>query len=139
MKQSDEVQEMNHQCILGVPEIRAGAEPEGYNLSYSIPFKKFFVSTCVKYVVVKLDDNSICFIEFRYNNIFILSKVFQDAMLTQYTWRRFVVVKIRISKTRQMRFYLTFGFLGFKVVKKRTVNLFNGSEDFGFSNFIWLD
>ena len=27
----------------------------------------------------------------------------------------------------------------FKVVKKRTMNLFKGSEDFGFSNFIWLD
>ena len=37
-----------------------------------------------------------------------------------------------------MRFYLTFCFLGFKVVKKRTMNLFNGSEDFEFSNFIWL-
>ena len=32
-----------------------------------------------------------------------------------------------------MRFYLTFGFLGFKVFKKRTMNLFKGSEDFGFS------
>ena len=29
-------------CILGVPYIRAGAEPEGYNLSYSISLKKFF-------------------------------------------------------------------------------------------------
>ena len=37
-----------------------------------------------------------------------------------------------------MRFYLTFGFLG-KVVKKRTMNLFKGGEDFGFSNFMWLD
>ena len=37
-----------------------------------------------------------------------------------------------------MRFYLTFAFLGFKVVKKWTVNLFKGSEDFGFLNFIWL-
>ena len=27
-----------------------------------------------------------------------------------------------------MRFYLTFGFLGFKVVKKGTVNLFKGSD-----------
>ena len=27
-----------------------------------------------------------------------------------------------------MRFYLTFGFLGFKVVKKWTVNLFKGSD-----------
>ena len=39
-----------------------------------------------------------------------------------------------------MRFYLTFGFLGFKVVKKQTTNLFKGSEDFGFSNFIfWIE
>ena len=29
-------------CILGVPQIQAGAEPEGYNLSYSISWKKFF-------------------------------------------------------------------------------------------------
>ena len=29
-----------------------------------------------------------------------------------------------------MCFYLTFGFLKFKVVKKRTMNLFKGSEDF---------
>ena len=29
-------------CILGVPEIRTGAEPDGYNLSYSVSFKKFF-------------------------------------------------------------------------------------------------
>ena len=27
-------------CILGVPYIRAGAEPEWYNLSYSISLKK---------------------------------------------------------------------------------------------------
>ena len=60
-------------------------------------------------------------------------------MLTQYTWRRFVVVEIRIGKIRQMRFYLTFGFLGFKIVNKGTMDLFKGSEDFGFSNFIWLD
>ena len=38
-----------------------------------------------------------------------------------------------------MYFYLIFGFLGFKTVKKRTINLFKDSEDFGFSNFIWLD
>ena len=29
-------------CILGVPQILAGAETEGYNLSYSISIKKFF-------------------------------------------------------------------------------------------------
>ena len=29
-------------CILGVPQIRAGAEPEGYNLSYSFSLKKVF-------------------------------------------------------------------------------------------------
>ena len=28
---------------------------------------------------------------------------------------------------------------GFEIVNKRTMNLFKGSEDFGFSNFIWLD
>ena len=28
-------------CILGLPQIRAGAEPEGYNLSYSFSLKKF--------------------------------------------------------------------------------------------------
>ena len=60
-------------------------------------------------------------------------------MLTKYTCRRLVVVKTRISKIREIRFYLTFGFLGFKVVNKRTMNLFKGSEDFGYSNFIWLD
>ena len=38
-----------------------------------------------------------------------------------------------------MRFYLTFAFPIFEVVKKGTVNLFKGSGDFGFSNFIWLD
>ena len=38
-----------------------------------------------------------------------------------------------------MRFYLTFGFLRFKAFDKRTMNLFKGSEDFGFSNFKWLD
>ena len=38
-----------------------------------------------------------------------------------------------------MRFYLTFDFLDFKIVNKRTMNLFEGSEDFGFSNFIYLD
>ena len=41
-------------CILGVPQIPAGAEPEGYNLSYSISLKKFFVSTYVENIVVKL-------------------------------------------------------------------------------------
>ena len=28
-------------CILGVPQIGAGAEPEGHNLSYSFSLKKF--------------------------------------------------------------------------------------------------
>ena len=31
-----------------------------------------------------------------------------------------------------MHFYLTFGFLGFKLVKKRTMNYFKGSGGFGF-------
>ena len=60
-------------------------------------------------------------------------------MLMRYTWRRFVVVKIRISKILEVRFYLTFGFLGFKIVKKRTINLFKGSEDFRLSNFVWFN
>ena len=30
-----------------------------------------------------------------------------------------------------MRFYLTFGFVGFKIVNKGTMDLFKGSEDFG--------
>ena len=34
--------------------MRAGAEPKGYNLSYSISLKKIFVSTYVKNVVAKL-------------------------------------------------------------------------------------
>ena len=39
-----------------------------------------------------------------------------------------------------MRFYLTFGFLGFKVVKKREMNFFKGSEDFRFSNLSgWIE
>ena len=54
-------------------------------------------------------------------------------------WRRFVVVEIRISKIEEMRFYLNFAFLGFKVVNKRAMNLFKGGEDFEFSNFVWLD
>ena len=41
--------------ILGVPKIwaGAGAEPDGYNLSYSFLIR-FFVSTYIKNVVVKL-------------------------------------------------------------------------------------
>ena len=54
-------------------------------------------------------------------------------------WRRFVVVEIRISKIGEVGFYLNFGFLEFKAAKKRTMNLFTGSEDFGFSVFIRLD
>ena len=38
-----------------------------------------------------------------------------------------------------MTFYLHFSFFGFKVVGKRTMDLFEGIEDFGFSNFTWLD
>ena len=30
-----------------------------------------------------------------------------------------------------MRFYLTFGFVGFKIVNKGTMDLFKSSEDFG--------
>ena len=41
-------------CILGVPLIQAGANPEGCNLSYTFLFKFFFVSTYVKDVVVRL-------------------------------------------------------------------------------------
>ena len=33
--------------ILGVPKIRAGTKPEGYNLLYSFLLKKFFVLTYV--------------------------------------------------------------------------------------------
>ena len=51
-------------------------------------------------------------------------------------WRRFLVVEIRITKLQEMCFYLTFGFLGFKVFDKRTMNLFKGGKDFGFLNFI---
>ena len=39
--------------ILGMPQIRPGAEPEGYNLSYFC-LKSFYVSTYVKSIVVKL-------------------------------------------------------------------------------------
>ena len=38
-----------------------------------------------------------------------------------------------------MGFYLAFDFVGFKIVNKGTMDLFKGSEDFGFSNFIRLD
>ena len=47
-------------------------------------------------------------------------------------WRRFVVVEIRISKRREMRFYMNFSFFIFKVINKRMMNLFEGSEDFDF-------
>ena len=41
--------------ILGVPQIRAGADPEGYNLSYSVLLKKFFCFNLrKKNLVVKL-------------------------------------------------------------------------------------
>ena len=60
-------------------------------------------------------------------------------MLPLYTWRRFVVVEIRIGKIQEMSFYLIFSFFRFKVADKQTMNLFEGSEDFRFSNFIWLD
>ena len=41
---------------------------------------------------------------------------------------------------REMRFYLNFGFLGFKVVKKRTMNFLKGSKDFGFRNLCgWIE
>ena len=43
-------------CILGVPQIWAGAEPEGYNLLYSFLLKKFFcLNLCkkVKNAIVK--------------------------------------------------------------------------------------
>ena len=53
-------------------------------------------------------------------------------MLRYYTWRRFLVVKIRTIKIREMHPYVTLGLLGFKVVKKWMMNLFKGSEDFGF-------
>ena len=54
-------------------------------------------------------------------------------------WGRFLVVEIRISKIQEMRFYLTFGFLNFKVVNKRMMNLLEGSKDFEFPNFIWIE
>ena len=38
-----------------------------------------------------------------------------------------------------MRFYLILNSLGLKVVDKQTMNIFKGSEDLEFSNFIWLD
>ena len=59
-------------CNLWVPQIRAGAEQEGWNLSYSFSLKKF-VSTYVKNVVVKLDFSRLGIV--CYNHIFIFSKV----------------------------------------------------------------
>ena len=59
-------------------------------------------------------------------------------MLTWFT-RRLVVAEIRISNIQEMHFYMTFGFIGFKVLNERTMNLLEGSEDFGFSDLIWLD
>ena len=50
---------------------------------------------------------------------FEYNMVWQVAIHYVYTWRRFVVVKIRVSKIPEMRFYLTFGFLRFKIVNKR--------------------
>ena len=41
-------------CILGVSQIWTGTQPKGCNLSYSFSIKKFFVSTYIKNVVVKL-------------------------------------------------------------------------------------
>ena len=47
--------------------------------------------------------------------------------------------KIKNQQDARDAFYLTFGFFGYKAVKKWTMNLFKSSEDFGFSNFIWLN
>ena len=60
-------------------------------------------------------------------------------MFPWFPWRRFVVAEIRISKIPEMRFYMTFGFLGFKPLHRRRMNPLEGSEDFGFSDFIWLE
>ena len=60
-------------------------------------------------------------------------------MLTLYMWKRFVVAEIRIGKMRETCFYVIFSFFVFKVDGKRTMNIFEGSEDFRFSNSIWLD
>ena len=49
-------------------------------------------------------------------------------------WRRFVVIEIRISNILEIYSYLTFSFLGFKIVQ-----FFKGSKDFGFPNFIRSD
>ena len=38
-----------------------------------------------------------------------------------------------------MCFYAVFSFFKFQVVDKRTMNLYEGTEDFRFSNFMWLD
>ena len=54
-------------------------------------------------------------------------------------WRRFIVAERRMNKIREMHFNLTFGFLRFKVVNKRTINILEAREDFRFSNFIWLN
>ena len=51
--------------------------------------------------------------------------------------RRFVVVKIRIGKLQEMHFYLIFSFFGIKIVNKRTMNLLEGREGFGFSDFCY--
>ena len=50
---------------------------------------------------------------------------------------RFVVVKKRIAKLHKMRFYLIFSFFGIKIVNKRMMNLLEGREDFGFSDFCY--
>ena len=49
---------------------------------------------------------------------------------------RFAVVEIRIGKIREMCLNLIISFFICKVVDKRMMNLFEDSEDFGFSSFI---
>ena len=58
-------------------------------------------------------------------------------MLTWYTWRRFVVVKIRISKIREMRSYLTFGFLEFNVVTEKYGHFFPWYSCSDLSQIAW--
>ena len=109
-------------------------------------FVELFEFTCVRNyflnsIIVKFsiqDDNSILSISFHYNDMFIFSKVSSDIVDMAFVKKVFSCRNKNWLDSRDV-LYLIFSFLRFKVVEKQTMNLFESSKDFIFSNFIWLD
>lgn len=116
----------------------------GAKIPYSLS-KYFSVSNDIKNTELKLPVffcviSWIALLQILYLISFIgFSKVLQDAILTKHTRWWLAVIETQTSKKREMNFYLSFSFLGYKIVNNQTMNLSEYSNNFRLVKAPWLN